>query len=146
MIGNGFRNENANELILSTCTAFANGTAQFLRIYLESRAVEESFVEYALNCGLGRVRWVPFERKIINILSADNESGDNMASMNSGILLERSGSNDNYSIGSISPQSGDESVTMSAPNERPKEQIVSYRIKYDIPVISWFLRTFYSGL
>ena len=48
------------ELLMSFIGATMNGIVQFSRVYLESQVVKESFVQYALNCAMGRVGWRMF--------------------------------------------------------------------------------------
>ena len=54
----------SNDLYLSISAAVINSIGQIGRLYLEARAVEESFIQYALICMMGRVGWVPFRHKL----------------------------------------------------------------------------------
>merc|ERR1712228_950708 len=61
-----------NDLILSLSSAAFNSLLQIFKLYQESNAVKESFVQYSLNCITARFGWVPFEHQIKGF--ADNEN------------------------------------------------------------------------
>ena len=71
-----FSNEESNiekflsqdEVLISIIVAVCNGSLQFTRIYLEAHAVKETFIQHALNCAMGRVKWLPFEKKLVSFL------------------------------------------------------------------------------
>ena len=51
-------------IVQSLVTAILNVCVQFLRIYFESKVVEQNFIDYSLNCITARVSWTPFKHKI----------------------------------------------------------------------------------
>eukprot|EP01084_Bolivina_argentea_P121455 215222_1 len=53
-----------SDLILSICSAGVNFIIQIFRLIFESRAVQETFIEYSLNCITARYEWVPFKHNI----------------------------------------------------------------------------------
>ena len=57
-----------DEVFISIIAAVCNGSLTFLKIYLEGHAVDETFIEYALNCVMGRVEWLPFEKKFVSFV------------------------------------------------------------------------------
>ena len=65
-----------NEVLISAVIAVVNGSLQFARIYCEAKAVDEKFIQYALNCAISRVKWLPFERKLIALLRAGGNEDD----------------------------------------------------------------------
>eukprot|EP01084_Bolivina_argentea_P080713 146175_1 len=52
------------DLIFSISTAIFNSLVQLFRLKLESKAAQETFVQYALNCISCRFGWVPFAHKL----------------------------------------------------------------------------------
>lgn len=55
-----------SDLILSLSSAAFNCLLQLLRLLLESKAVNEGFVQYSLHCITARFGWIPFEQQIRN--------------------------------------------------------------------------------
>eukprot|EP01084_Bolivina_argentea_P276963 472691_1 len=54
-------------LIISICSAVFNCVMQMFRLIWESQAVQESFIQYALNSLTARYAWVPYKHKIEQI-------------------------------------------------------------------------------
>ena len=59
------------ELMVSIGAALVNSLGQTVRLYFESRAVDEKLLEYALNCIVGRVGWVPFLKELPSLKAVD---------------------------------------------------------------------------
>ena len=64
------------EFTLSIVSAIVNSIAQICRLYLESRSVDESFVQYTLTCAQGRVGWLPFEHELIELINKNKYDND----------------------------------------------------------------------
>ena len=67
-------NVQALDVYLSIIFAVLNSAFQILRLKLESRACNEKFNEYCLECLMARISWIPFENNIRTFL---NEKRDN---------------------------------------------------------------------
>ena len=105
-----------NEVLISAVIAVVNGSLQFARIYCEAKAVDEKFIQHALNCAISRVKWLPFERKLIALL--------------------RAGGNTDDANGSAGAGAGNKQAMYQLP------KTLSYKISYDVPFFTWFLSKF----
>ena len=106
------------DLIFSIVAAGVNSVAQLMKIYLESAAVGETFVQYVLTCIMGRVGWIPFQNQLSLLLSEISE-------MNS---IDTENENDD-DIENIPIQSSRKTL-------RNRTVVLDYKISYRIPIIS----------
>eukprot|EP01083_Nonionella_stella_P169254 573498_1 len=112
------------ELRISIATAMFNLITQISKLYFESVAVNERFVEYQLNAMMGRVSWVPFRLKVVKLarnLQDENEFKTNKRKHGHTSLCRKLFS-----------------VRYNDPND--DENTINYNIKYRIPLISYFSR------
>lgn len=63
----------STELLISICSACLNCTIQIMKLYLESNAIKQSFVEYSLIAVMGRIAWVPFLSQIEYLAQSKNK-------------------------------------------------------------------------
>eukprot|EP01083_Nonionella_stella_P044270 119260_1 len=105
------------ELQVSIVSAVFNLCMQITKLYIESVAVEELFVEYNLNAMMGRVSWIPFRFKLIKM-------SRNIAFKNDNTLRKRRGKS--FCGKLFSPLA-----------ERTDGEI-NYHIRHRIPLISYF--------
>eukprot|EP01083_Nonionella_stella_P042860 115683_1 len=110
------------ELRISIATAVFNLVIQSTKLYFESVAVNERFVEYLLNAMMARVSWVPFRLKLIklarNIAYTQDEKETQKQRRGHTTLCSQL-----FSV--YCPEPNDDLNT------------INYNIKYRIPIISY---------
>eukprot|EP01084_Bolivina_argentea_P280872 480427_1 len=109
------------DLQISIATAIFNFVTQITKLYIESVAVNEYFVEYCLNAMMGRVSWVPFRLKMIkltrNITYTENKKKNVIQA------------NDQSCCNKL--------CSVYYRDELDDDETINYNIQYRVPLISW---------
>eukprot|EP01083_Nonionella_stella_P060839 158657_1 len=111
------------DLYLSVGSAVINSMGQITKLYLESIAVQESFIQYALTCMMGRVGWVPFRHKIQRIFTNKNINTSAKQNANNTILT-------------ISDSERQLTKEQGIANPLSDLEVIDFNIKYNIPILS----------
>eukprot|EP01084_Bolivina_argentea_P164598 286160_1 len=106
------------DIYLSITAACINVVVQMCRLYFESVAVSETFVEYCLNAMMGRIGWVPYRVKYIK--------------------LSRNLQYRYYNKNTKNPKLVSRAATIYGLPLSKNDYVIDYRIKYRIPIISLF--------
>eukprot|EP01083_Nonionella_stella_P064687 168852_1 len=123
----------SRDLQISIATAVFNFVIQISKLYCESVAVNEQFVEYCLTSMMGRVSWVPFRLKVIklarNIVYTHNENQNENDSM----YMVHKTQNQRHEHNTLC------SKLFSVHHYHPNDDVntINYNIKYRIPIISY---------
>ena len=110
------------DVYLSITTAILNSIFQVLRLRLESRACNETFNQYCLECLLARISWIPFEKHISAFLNGTSEKDTQ---------LNKTFSNDVAILTEINAGSGETNINGNTSN--PATKIINYNINYNYP-------------
>ena len=116
------------EVLISAIVAFCNGSLQFSRIYLEAYAVKETFIQHALNSAMGRVKWLPFERKLVYLLRETCDDDDDDQQQEHNHHNDGHDDRDNHSDNHHQHDDCNAGITP-----------LSFKISYPIPIFSWLL-------
>eukprot|EP01083_Nonionella_stella_P242260 845191_1 len=108
------------QLQISIISAVFNLIMQLTKLYVESVAVNEFFVEYCLSAMMARVSWVPFRLKIVK-LSRFTSSDDSDTAKDA--MPSRSCCGKVFSTRFYAQNDG--------------ANVINYKIQYRIPIVSW---------
>ena len=64
-----------DDVYWSIATAIINSMVQIIKLKLESRACDEKFLTYSLECLMARIGWIPFQKQITKILDKSQHLG-----------------------------------------------------------------------
>eukprot|EP01084_Bolivina_argentea_P110314 197016_1 len=98
-------------LLISVSSAVFNCIVTLVKLYAESRGVQETFVEYSLHSITARFGWVPFRKVLINYF------------------------NDNYN--NMNNKPGCCGKWFSFKNLDSNDIILNYKIQYRVPIITY---------
>eukprot|EP01083_Nonionella_stella_P077456 211555_1 len=111
------------DLQISMATAIFNLVAQITKLYIESVAVDEYFVEYCLHAMMARVSWVPFRLKIVQLTRS--------------MTYNDTKYDYNTSKRNTKPSCCNRLCSVYYRDPLDDERTINYKIQYRIPLISW---------
>eukprot|EP01084_Bolivina_argentea_P215564 365983_1 len=115
------------DLYRSITFAVLNAVGQFFKLFIESIAVDESFVQYCLHAMMSRVGWIPFKMKIIQYFRDESSSVS---------AYEDNKNNNEDNKNCLDKIFGVKYINPTDLNSE-KEITINYKIDYRMPVISY---------